>query len=300
MSVKPTTFPVWDTSNTVSTPPTAGHMLSGWTSGEIPTHSELSGWQQLVGNWFLWLYSTVAIVNRSRSFLPWAQTASAFTAPTPFNAAPLGLGFASNDIIFASTSAATVGFAYLDVDCPAGYKLTAISFTVSVNNLSIGPQLYIYQSSPTSADPTLGALALNDAVSYNATVINTPQVISFNLNPVMTAGTSITVSTSGGNTTYTRASGSWITDGWNVGYKVSWTGFINGANNVSTARVISLTATAMTIVNTGVVETSAGATPNPYCPTQTGATPLWFVIGFGKSAGQLIGWKNLQTTCTPQ
>lgn len=55
VSTKPTTIPNWDTGNVVSVAPTAGHIASGWAVNEVPTHSEMSGWQQLVGKWLQWL-----------------------------------------------------------------------------------------------------------------------------------------------------------------------------------------------------------------------------------------------------
>jgi hypothetical protein len=49
--------------------------------------------------------------------------------------------------------------------------------------------------------------------------------------------------------TYTRASGSFLTDGWAVGDYVTITGFVNAANNVTRVKVSAIEATVMTLAD---------------------------------------------------
>lgn len=68
----------------------------------------------------------------------------------------------------------------------------------------------------------------------------------------MSAGGSVSVMATG--KTFTRASGSYITDGFAVGDVVQWAGFANAANNVSVV-ISTLTATVMTCTTaTGLVD----------------------------------------------
>lgn len=75
------------------------------------------------------------------------------------------------------------------------------------------------------------------------------------VNPVTTASTSITINASG--KTFTRSSGSFLTDGWTVGKVFSTSGFSNAGNNGPFA-ITSVTATVITCAGAGLVsETSA-------------------------------------------
>ena len=55
MSTKPTTAPAWDSNSTNLTAPTAGHQANGWAVDEVPTSTEMNGWQQNVSSWAVFL-----------------------------------------------------------------------------------------------------------------------------------------------------------------------------------------------------------------------------------------------------
>lgn len=55
MSTKPTLRPDWDTNQTHTTAPLAGHVTDGWASSEIPASDELNEWMRRAGLWTKWL-----------------------------------------------------------------------------------------------------------------------------------------------------------------------------------------------------------------------------------------------------
>ncbi len=59
----------------------------------------------------------------------------------------------------------------------------------------------------------------------------------------------VTVTTGGGNAVYTRSAGSYLTDGFRVGHRVTWANLSNAGNNI-TLTITVLTALAMTCVLT--------------------------------------------------
>lgn len=88
------------------------------------------------------------------------------------------------------------------------------------------------------------------------------------------------IAVNGTANTYTRTSGSFITDGFAVGMFVNWTGFANGGNNLTSTEILTLTATVMTVADLGgtMVNEVAGASvvcvsPSLQTETVTGAIP---------------------------
>lgn len=73
----------------------------------------------------------------------------------------------------------------------------------------------------------------------------------------VSSSASVTVSSSG--KTFTRAAGSWLTDGFAVGDAVQWAGFTNAANNSATT-ITTLTATVMTCSGATLVDESSVTT----------------------------------------
>lgn len=118
----------------------------------------------------------------------------------------------------------------------------------------------------------------------SATVMSVTNAGSVNEGPVAatsvaaqgehtTSGLTVTV-TNTGNGVYTRSSGSFLTAGFIVGESVTWSGFTNPLNNV-TSIILSVTATVMTTTNSAAVPegptaaTSVFGTRSPTIPADT-------------------------------
>lgn len=87
------------------------------------------------------------------------------------------------------------------------------------------------------------------------------------------AVTDVTVAASGG--TYTRASGSWLDDGWRVGRHAVWAGFANSGNNGSKT-ITGLTATVMTVSETLTDEASGASV---FASDGDGGSLFWRAVG---------------------
>ena len=101
--------------------------------------------------------------------------------------------------------------------------------------------------------------------------------------------------------TYTRTSGSWITDGFVVGQTPNITGFTNNGNNISTFAISTLTATIMTLTGaTGLVNESSGSTTTftPYAFVHTaGSTAPATLSGYTSTIGNIYQISlNITTT----
>ncbi|HEY6038804.1 MAG TPA: hypothetical protein VIV58_31195 [Kofleriaceae bacterium] len=104
---------------------------------------------------------------------------------------------------------------------------------------------------------------------------------------------SVTVNTAG---VYTRSSGSFLTDGFFVGQVVSWTGFVNGANNQSNVTITALTATVMTVGGVTIAETSTATTVAGQSPVLDGTFSLQMTYVCTNVSGHSQAIKDLRTT----
>ena len=285
---KPLAFPTWDSNNTVSTPPTAGHMLNGWTSGEIPTNTELSGWQQLVGLWVQWL-SSLATTVRHRTWNP-----ILISGTLPINGLNFGnWGATVPTLGVGLTGGVSSGVFYQDLDVPEGTKLTTLSWW-SKGTTGAGQTLAVIVQQIFHADVAPVTLATIPTINVPAAAA----LSSYTLNAT-TSGVQIVAATATGNTTYTRSVGSFLTDGFFVGQRVSWTGFATPANNVTTLAISALSATVMTVVNTGAPETAAvGAVGTAYMPIVDSTFSIIIQITYSNPSTQTIGLKPLTTAVT--
>lgn len=252
MATKPTSDPTFNTNLTNVSATTAGHKTDGYANNEIPTAAEFNYWMNLVYTWILWVKLNVAtlIVNGYPPVI-----SNTMTVPA------IGGG----DFVYTATGTVLLTTVF-DAQVPQGYRLTSLSLSIKAAGPPGNMVVTLYQNPLSSNGSSPTALHTRTFLAGSLPTTMTSQVINFAASGVLT-GQTVTVAAAGG--TYTRSAGSFLTDGFFIGQSVTWTGFVNGGNNATKA-ITALTATVMTVVNTGMVnETStiSVAAVNGTCPT---------------------------------
>jgi len=116
---------------------------------------------------------------------------------------------------------------------------------------------------------------------------------------LLTLSTRLTVTVASAGGTYTRSTGSFITDGNFVGQVVQCSGFVNGGNN-GIKTITALTANVMTVAITGLVNetgSAGGQSVSGVSPTVDNTFHLALGIA---SSGTGITVSGLRYTCVPQ
>lgn len=122
------------------------------------------------------------------------------------------------DVLVPTINSGDIGYVACDIDLPADRRLLSVTFALyNGGTADLAFDVRRFYSDVTYHNPDLAAL---------------------------TSGASVTIN--GGTKTYTRASGSFIDDGFVVGDVVRWSGFTNPSNNLKDAVITSLTPTVMT------------------------------------------------------
>lgn len=139
-----------------------------------------------------------------------------------------------------------------------------VSNTVVKTGLSANPKTYVCYRPELSSSP---ACYIGDSMSMNKAFWDTTTVLTGSIS-------NVTVASSGN--TFTRGSGSFLVDGFQVGMSITWSGFSNAGNNISTFFITSLSATVMTFANaTGLVNESPGAA------VSASRNPSWVIRNMG-------------------
>ena len=234
---KPTTIYLFNTAHTNAVVTTSGHQTNGLVTNEIWAAQEAGYTIGSHSDWIDWLVKNVAAVSRVRMLslraaTNWVETSSLAGNP---------------DLIGITSSGA--GSAYIDLDIPVGYKLAALTLNAFGNssaNLTLAVQTVTVATAGAVTQASLTLAAISGVAADYA--------MNF-LNP----GLNLTVTVAAGAATFTRSTGSFITDGFAVGNAVTWSGFVNGGNN-ATKTISVLTATVMTVSSgTGLVNETSGA-----------------------------------------
>jgi hypothetical protein len=274
MATKPTSFPVFDVALTNTAAISGGHQANGYANNEVPAANEFNTILNLIYVWLLYLYTNCAVIARKRMITPYNGTGTTPVIGTGFG------GYTASKVLLGCGG--TAGTGDFDLDIPVGYQIQSISFrSRGTSGASQTLTFTMFRDLDADSPPTTIAAVPAIAVS------TTDTLYTINFVPV-TSGVSITVATSAGNTTYTRASGSYLTDGYFVGQQVNWTGFVNGANNVTHATITVLTATVMTVVNTGVAEVLAGSCTG-YMPVADITSYLRWHLAYANPSTQTMG-----------
>lgn len=271
---KPPLVP-WDSTLANLSAVTSGHQTAGLVTNEIPTSAEFNALYNNTYLWFAWLYATVATITKASNFRIVQAT----------NWGPVSSYNAFTDAV--AVACTGNGSAYFDLDVPVGYKLATLQF----NAIGGGGTLFsaLYETVPSASGTVTTQSIFESAVVLSAS----DTVYTFNLLSTSTTnagGQTVTVAAAGG--TYTRSAGSFITDGLYVGQQVQWTGFVNGGNNALKV-ITALTATVMTVSNTGLVNETGSANAtiasgvSPIVDSTIAATQLKFTGTNGISAAKL-------------
>lgn len=238
----PGVLPTFDSTAVNQTATSAGHMTAGFAASAIPSSQEFNYLFYLYFVWIRWLAEP--------------QYASLLQIAGPI---PTGVSLDSHFNWSFGTTASSASF-YLTV--PTGFKLAALTVSGIASTGTPTATLSLAKLSSTAGVASSGIGAKTSTLSTAASDV----VLNLAL---VSSGLTTTVAVSGGNVTYTRSTGSFITDGFVIGQTVAWTGFTNTGNN-QTITITGLSGTVMTAVQgTAVAETGAAAGS-----TVTGVPPL--------------------------
>ena len=236
----PTTPATWDSNSVNLETPTSGHQASGYGVGEVPTSTELNGWMQIVGLWIAYLQG---LLTRTRCRFP--AIISAINWAVVVQGSPAD-GSAGDPTVQSNTGA---GSFLTDIAVDEGRQLSKIELAV-YGNASANLILTVQQC---FHDATLPVTLCTRTITGPAASWS-----DYAMQLGTISGLTVTVSSSAGQATYTRSTGSYLTDGFFVGQSVTWAGFANAGNNV-TSTITVLTATVMTTTSVTYVSETGPA-----------------------------------------
>ena len=281
MAVKPALLIPWDSGGVNLVAVTGTHQTNGFANSEIPTSGEQNTWQQNTYLWLLWLLNNIGTIVRDKFPTPLAT--GVWTVQPTFSAVTRS----------AVANTTTGGPFYVDLDVPNGYKVSTITLGLRTAGGANPIITVTLEQAGNTFVPTTVAATLTVATPTGSS-------IDAVLNMLAASGAqNVTVAAAGG--TYTRAAGSFITDGFFVGQQVQFAGFANGGNN-ALKTITVLTATVMTVSTTGLVnETSVTATTTGVSPTADGTFALLLgVATAGGVAVNAVAAYSLRYTLIPQ
>ena len=285
---RPTALPTWDSSLVNVIAPTGLHQTNGYANSEVPTSQEMNYWMNSVFQWQAWL-TTLATTVRHRTWNP-----ILISGTLPINGLNFGnWGATVPTLGVGLTSGVSSGVFYQDLDVPEGTKLATLAWW-SKGTTGAGQTLAVIVQQIFHADVAPVTLATIPTINVPAAAA----LSSYTLNAT-TSGVQIVAATGSGNTTYTRSVGSFLTDGFFVGQRVSWTGFLNAGNNAVALTITALSATVMTVSSTGAAETLAtGAVGTAYMPIVDGTFSIIVQVTYNNPSTQTMGLKPLITAVT--
>lgn len=279
---RPTALPIFGTAQTNQTVPSGGLQSAGYADGAIPTAKNINYLLNLIYLWINWLFGNVATITRNT--FPKILTSGGWLYQIGGSGAP------------ASYHVTATGTLYGDLDIPFGYKLSTMTFGLSASAANSGTLVINFIQNLVTVNPV--TFMFRTFASGSLPTVLTDQTLNFLASTNLVA--SVTVNAAGG--TYTRTTGSFLTDGFWVGQQIQWSGFSNGGNNVIKT-ITALSATVMTVSTTGLVNETAVAlaTCNGVSPT-VDATFGW-AISYAftlVTGGSFTDVGILRYTCVPQ
>ena len=236
----PSTVYLWDQNKTHVVTTTSGHQTDGFVSSEIPGSGEENYWKGAVSDWLAYLSGAL---TRTRCRFP--AIISAINWAVVVQGSPAD-GSAGDPTVQSNTGA---GSFLTDIAVDEGRQLSKIELAV-YGNASANLILTVQQC---FHDATLPVTLCTRTITGPAA-----SWADYAMQLGTISGLTVTVSSSSGQATYTRSTGSYLTDGFFVGQSVTWAGFANAGNNV-TSTITVLTATVMTTTSVTYVSETGPA-----------------------------------------
>ena len=264
MPTKPTTNYTWATNANysggpaVGTPsksvPSAGRQLEGYEPGYSPPAQEHN---ELFSNIFLWLafvnglFGSTGHLTELDSFLSTlnARTITRSRLPTLWSASNWSQGTNLSTYLNNSIQCTTLASnaAPIELDIPALHVLKSITITAKASAGGQGIQLGLF----TNQTAAVAGVTLYPATSIGSvTTTSTDFTLRFDasVNQSMTAQTTTNGSGVTPNVyTFTRATGSFVTDGFLVGHLVNSSGWGIAEHNFTGGQVLTVSALTMTV-----------------------------------------------------
>lgn len=227
---RPAKYPEWALAGTNNDEPSSGQKLSGWSFEQIGVSDYDNWYKKLVYDWLVWLDS-----EKTKTISPFAGIVKVNWAPE--------IGGSDNYMLSSG-----LGQYYIPLDINVGDRLRDIKIDL-YGDASAAVSVVVYRR---NTDRTVTALAtissLVPAAAWASSRINFA---------ADTGAGALTINVASGGPTFTRTSGSFITDGFAIGMTFTASGFTNAGNNVS--KVISaVTDTVITVTSGSGLVTESG------------------------------------------
>lgn len=227
------------------TEPITGRKAEGWDPAQKPPAQNFNWWMWAVYtllSWIAALFDTNGRLLQLQEPITKTQNPSLVYDTGCWNHNPT-----SDPGTVLSTGA---GDAYHDLVLAAGLAVGSVSLWIAGN---------------TSADLNVGLAFWTGGgatvVWVNQTITNPGATLAQVVYAFSPAVSGLVVTTDSAAATWTRATGSWITDGFAVGQWVIWTGFATSSSNNTPFKITALTATVITTSGTSPIPTTEVAVP---------------------------------------
>lgn len=250
------------------TEPDAGRKATGWEPAIKPPAQGMNWWQRGIARWTQWFAALFADSGHLLELDPFLAAINAVTIKRSRlpdlwdqNGWTQGSNLTTygNDSIQCSVLAAN--FAAIEADIPIGHVLKNITFTAKASAGGQGIGLILF-TNQTAAVPSV--IWNQGAMSIGAiTVASADFTIHFDVSTHQNMTCQTTFDGAGVTPniyTYTRAAGSFVTDGFKVGHMVDSSGWGIAEHNFTRYYVVTVAALTMTVQqSTPVARVSAAA-----------------------------------------
>lgn len=293
----------WDGQPTTAEP-VSGRKASGWEPSKKPGAQQLNWWQRAVWRWVVWLSALFADNGSLLELVPFlaainARTITRSRLPTLWAATNWtqgsNLSTYSNFSIQCSTLASNA--APIEMDIPALHVLKKITITAKASAGGQGINLSVY-TNDTAAVP--GVNFLNAQSIGAVTTSSTDFTIHFDASTHQSM-TAQTTTNGAGITpnvyTFTRTTGSFVTDGFIAGQHVDSSGWGIAEHNFTSGIVQTVGALTMTVNQpnppvasvSGAAETLVATVACTPVTTPANGGALGIILFATGSAGVAVG-----------
>ncbi len=266
--------------------PVSGRIADGWSPETPPTPMHFNWWQNVVYLWIVYFQAAVAYligiftsINTTtikRNRIP-PVIASAGSGGSGWVNAGSATGVSTPCIV--ATAGSSIAEGQIDLDVPDGYILKTLKFSA---NGAGGINFEIFQLGPPGWTPPITG---SNPVGFDGGVASSVETdYSFNFQaetgPTSTGFSGFTAQASGGGgpsprvTTFSRATGSFVTDGFVVGQTCDSSGWNLGENNWGGYKVTSVGALSLVCTEQSAGASVVGTVDTGTAARQVEATPI--------------------------